>query len=87
MRIIKDITTDKQLLLKIQFDRENPSSDSVTIEAVYMVIYSDAVSLMDTSKILVHRSTTRIDTREAVHLTDDEHRMVINEAAEYIMEL
>ena len=83
MRITHELAANKQIVIKVLFDRQSPDADAPTLEVVYYCHFPDDMSLTDNSKVLVQQSVTRTDTRETMELTDEENKTVMIEAAEY----
>jgi hypothetical protein len=83
MRIKHELAAHKKYVIKVQFERQSPEADTLTIEVVYGIHFPDGLSITDTSRILERKSVTRTDTREPIQITDEENDMVTAEAVEY----
>jgi hypothetical protein len=84
MQITHENTADYRTLIKVSFDRESPNpARSPTVEVVFEYIPGEDFTLEVNPILLVPLSVTRSDTREPMVLTDDERRLVFQEAASY----
>ena len=76
-----DNSTDGRRLLHVLFERQSPDADVPTIEVIFFLQWPDDYQITDPVSVLVPLSCTRTDTREAITLTTEEDRAVLQEAA------
>lgn len=77
----RSTATDGRHFLSLVFERESPDASAPYIEVVYLIQNPDDDPFEEKPPVLLFLSATRTDTREAVQLTEDEIRELIQAAA------
>ena len=81
MRAKRALSADHRDLIIVNFERETPTGDGAQIEAVFELRCSESF-LNGRASVLFPLSSTRMDTREPVVLSDAEREEVYQEATE-----
>jgi len=83
-RTTHEFSTDKRCIIKVIFERESPHADSPVVEVVFQLLFPEAFEIPpDAAKVLFFLTATRTDTRETIILTEEELRLVIQEAGDH----
>jgi len=83
MRATHSKATDGRILISVLFERQSPEADTPTIEVIYALRFPEDVTLAAETRVLVHLSSTQVDTRQAIRLTSEEDSMVLESASDH----